>query len=158
MTIGPLASQKQFRRVQEYIRSGLEEGAELVVGGEGQPQGLERGNFVRPTVFAKVTPQMKISREEIFGPVLSVLTYKSAAEAIDMANDSDFGLMAYVSSGNTERAHRVARQLKAGRVLINTLSHDPLAPFGGFKQSGIGREGGVFGLQEFVEPKAIIAE
>jgi aldehyde dehydrogenase (NAD+) len=158
VTIGPLASQKQFKRVQEYIRSGVQEGAELVVGGEGQPQGLERGNFVRPTVFAKVTPQMRISREEIFGPVLSVLTYRSEAEAIDMANDSDFGLMAYVSSGNAERAHRVARQLNAGRVLINTLSHDPLAPFGGFKQSGIGREGGVFGLQEFLEPKAIIAE
>jgi aldehyde dehydrogenase (NAD+) len=158
VTIGPLASRKQYLRVQEYIRSGIEEGAELLVGGEGPPDGLERGNFVRPTVFTEVTPKMKISREEIFGPVLSVLSYKSEAEAVDMANDSDFGLMAYVSSSNAERAHQVARQLQAGRVLINTLSHDPLAPFGGFKQSGMGREGGVFGLQEFLEPKAITTE
>jgi aldehyde dehydrogenase (NAD+) len=158
VTLGPLASQKQYQRVQEYIRSGIEEGAELVVGGEGHPQGLERGNFVKPTVFANVRPEMRISREEIFGPVLSVLTYKSEAAAIEMANDSEFGLIAYVSSGSAERALSVARRLQAGRVLINTLSHDPLAPFGGFKQSGIGREGGIFGLQEFLEPKAIITE
>ncbi len=99
---------------------------------------------------------MKIAREEIFGPVLSILTYRTEDEAIRMANDSEFGLMAYVSSSDSERAGRVARQLDAGRVLINTLSHDPLAPFGGFKQSGIGREGGIFGLREFLEPKAII--
>ena len=97
-----------------------------------------------------------ISREEIFGPVLSILTYKNEAEAIRLANDSEFGLMAYVSSSNPERAGRVARQLQAGRVLINTLNHDPLAPFGGYKQSGIGREGGIYGLKEFLEPKAII--
>ena len=158
VTIGPLASRKQYGRVQEYIRSGIQEGAELVIGGEGHPQGLEHGNFVRPTVFANVKPWMKISREEIFGPVLSILTYKMEAEAIEMANDSEFGLMAYVSSSNPDRANRVARQLQAGRVLINTLNHDPLAPFGGFKQSGIGREGGIFGLREFLEPKAIIGE
>jgi len=158
VTIGPLASRKQYGRVQEYIRSGIQEGAELVIGGEGHPQGLEHGNFVRPTVFANVKPWMKISREEIFGPVLSILTYKTEAEAIEMANDSEFGLMAYVSSSNPDRANRVARQLQAGRVLINTLNHDPLAPFGGFKQSGIGREGGIFGLREFLEPKAIIGE
>src|SRR5437588_9049286 len=156
VTLGPLASVKQYRRLQEYIKSGIEEGAELVVGGEGHPQGLERGNFVKPTVFAKVKPEMKIAREEVFGPVLSILTYKTEAEAIRLANDSDFGLMAYVSSSNPERASRVARQLHAGRVLINTLNHDPLTPFGGFKQSGIGREGGVYGLREFLEPKAII--
>jgi aldehyde dehydrogenase (NAD+) len=158
VTIGPLASRKQYGRVQEYIRSGIQEGAELVIGGEGHPQGLEHGNFVRPTVFANVKPWMKISREEIFGPVLSILTYKMETEAIEMANDSEFGLMAYVSSSNPDRANRVARQLQAGRVLINTLNHDPLAPFGGFKQSGIGREGGIFGLREFLEPKAIIGE
>ncbi|MGH8211529.1 MAG: aldehyde dehydrogenase family protein [Steroidobacteraceae bacterium] len=158
VTIGPAASQKQYNRIQQYIRSGIAEGAELVVGGEGHPQGLERGNFVKPTVFANVKPNMRISREEIFGPVLSILTYKTEAEAIQMANDSDFGLMAYVSSANVERANRVARQLQAGRVLINTLAHDPLTPFGGFKQSGIGREGGVYGLREFLEPKAIISE
>ena len=156
VTIGPLANQKQYQRVQNYIRSGIDEGAELVIGGEGHPQGLERGNFVKPTVFAHVNPSMRIAREEIFGPVLSILTYKTEAEAIELANDSEFGLMAYVSSSNPERAGRVARRLQAGRVLINTLNHDPLAPFGGFKQSGIGREGGVYGLKEFLEPKAII--
>jgi aldehyde dehydrogenase (NAD+) len=158
VTIGPVVSRKQYERVQEYIRSGIAEGAELVIGGPGHPQGLERGNFVRPTVFAGVDPDMKISREEIFGPVLSVLTYRTEAQAIEMANDSAYGLMAYVSSSDPQRALRVARSLDAGRVLINTLSHDPLAPFGGFKQSGIGREGGVFGLKEFLEPKAIITE
>jgi len=156
VTIGPLASRRQYGRVQDYIRAGIAEGAELVIGGEGHPPGLERGNFVKPTVFANVTPQMKIAREEIFGPVLSILTYRTEDEAIRMANDSEFGLIAYVSSSDSERAGRVARQLDAGRVLINTLSHDPLAPFGGFKQSGIGREGGIFGLREFLEPKAII--
>jgi len=109
-------------------------------------------------MFANVKHEMKIAREEIFGPVLSILTYKTEAEAIQMANDSDYGLMAYVSSSDVQRANRVARQLQAGRVLINTLSHDPLTPFGGFKQSGIGREGGIFGLKEFLEPKAIISE
>lgn len=156
VTMGPLVSQKQYQRVQGYIRSGIEEGAEVVIGGEGHPEGLERGNFVKPTVFANVKPGMKIAREEIFGPVLSILTYKTEVEAIRMANDSEFGLVAYVSSSNPERASRVARQLQAGRVLINTLNHDPLTPFGGYKQSGIGREGGVYGLKEFLEPKAII--
>src|SRR6202789_1461716 len=156
VTIGPLANQKQYQRVQGYISSGIDEGAELVIGGEGHPQGLERGNFVKPTVFAHVNPGMRIAREEIFGPVLSILTYKTEAEAIHLANDSEFGLMAYVSSTNPERASRVARQLQAGRVLINTLNHDPLTPFGGYKQSGIGREGGIYGLREFLEPKAII--
>jgi aldehyde dehydrogenase (NAD+) len=158
VTIGPVASQKQYDRIQKYIRSGIEEGAELIAGGEGHPAGLEQGNFVKPTVFANVKPDMKIAKEEIFGPVLSILTYTTEAEVIQMANDSEYGLMAYVSSANVERAKRVARQLQAGRVLINTLSHDPLAPFGGFKQSGIGREGGVFGLREFLEPKAVIGE
>jgi aldehyde dehydrogenase (NAD+) len=156
VTMGPLVSQKQYQRVQSYIRLGIDEGAEVVIGGEGRPQGLERGNFVKPTVFANVKPEMKIAREEIFGPVLSILTYKAEADAVRMANDSQFGLMAYVSSSNPERGSRVARQLQAGRVLINTLNHDPLAPFGGYKQSGIGREGGVYGLKEYLEPKAII--
>ena len=157
VTLGPLASVKQYNRVQEYIRSGIDEGAELVIGGEGHPAGLEDGNFVKPTVFANVTRDMRIAREEIFGPVLSILTYKTEDEAIEIANDTDFGLIAYISSADTERANRVARQIAAGRVLINTLSHDPLAPFGGYKQSGIGREGGIFGLEEFLEPKAIIS-
>ena len=156
VTIGPLASVKQYKRVQEYIQSGIAEGAELIVGGEGHPPGLEAGNFIKPTVFAKVTPNMRIAKEEIFGPVLSILTYRTEAEAVAMANDTEFGLIAYVSSANRERANRVARKLAAGRVLINTLSHDPFAPFGGFKQSGMGREGGIFGLHEYLEAKAII--
>src|SRR5271156_961538 len=157
VTLGPLASIKQYKRVQEYIQSGIEEGAELVIGGEGHPSGLEDGNFVKPTVFANVTRDMRIAKEEIFGPVLSILTYKTEAEAIELANDTDFGLIAYVSSAEPERANRVARKLAAGRILINTIGHDPFAPFGGFKQSGIGREGGIFGLQEYLEPKAIIS-
>ena len=157
VTLGPLASRKQYARVQEYIKAGIQEGAELVIGGEGHPEGLEAGNFVKPTVFAHVTREMRIAKEEIFGPVLSILTFKTEAEAIAIANDTDFGLIAYISSGDTERANRVARRIAAGRILINTLSHDPLAPFGGFKQSGIGREGGIFGLAQFLEPKAIIS-
>ncbi|MDX6528138.1 MAG: aldehyde dehydrogenase [Blastocatellia bacterium] len=157
VSLGPLASVKQYKRVQEYINSGIEEGAELVIGGEGHPRGLESGNFVKPTVFANVTRDMRIAREEIFGPVLSILTYKTEAEAIEIANDTEFGLIAYVSSADPERANRVARKLAAGRVLINTIGHDPFAPFGGFKQSGIGREGGIFGLEEYLEPKAIIS-
>src|SRR3984885_2249961 len=156
VTLGPLASTKQYKRVQEYIKSGIEEGAELVIGGGGHSPVAEGGNFVKPTVFAKVTREMRIAKEEIFGPVLSILTYKTEAEAIEIANDTEFGLIAYVSSADPERATRVARKLAAGRVLINPLSHDPFAPFGGFKQSGIGREGGIFGLQEYLEPKAII--
>jgi len=130
--------------------------AELVIGGEGHPAGLESGNFVKPTVFANVTGDMRIAKEEIFGPVLSILTYKTEAEAVEMANDTEFGLIAYISSTDPERANRVARKIAAGRVLINTVSHDPFAPFGGFKQSGIGRRAGYNGLEEYLEPKAII--
>ena len=151
-----MASVKQYERVQAYIKSGIDAGATLIVGGEGKPKGLEVGNFVKPTVFANVSPDMQISREEIFGPVLSILTYKTEEEAIKLANDTIYGLLAYVSSSNIERAKNVASKIEAGRVLINVLSHDPLAPFGGFKQSGVGREGGVFGLEEYLEPKAII--
>lgn len=156
-TIGPVVSKKQFDNVQQYIKSGLQEGAELLTGGEGHPKGLENGNFVKPTVFTNVTSNMRIAREEIFGPVLSVLTYATEQEAIAIANDTKYGLMAYVSSTDLKRAEQVASQLVAGRVLINTLNHDPFVPFGGFKESGIGREGGIYGLQEFLEPKAIIS-
>jgi len=155
-SIGPLANQKQYDRVQGYIKSAEEEGAELLIGGEGHPDGLNEGFFVKPTAFAGVTKNMRIAREEVFGPVLSIMTYKTEQEAIEMANDTIYGLLAYVSSSDIERARKVASQINAGRVLINTLSHDPLAPFGGFKQSGIGREGGVLGLEEYLEPKAII--
>lgn len=154
--IGPLVTQKQYERVQHYIRTGIAEGAELIAGGEGNPPGFERGNFVRPTVFANVTNDMTIAREEIFGPVLSILTYRTEEEAIAIANDTIYGLHAYVSSADVARAERVASQLVAGRVFINGLYDEPVAPFGGFKQSGIGREFGTYGLEAYLEPKAIL--
>ena len=156
VVIGPLASVKQYNRVQQYIKSGITEGAELVIGGEGPPEGLESGNFVKPTVFAGVTREMKIYKEEIFGPVLSIIPYETEEEAIEIANDTEYGLNAYISSGDMEHAQSVGAQIKAGRVLINCIAHDPLAPFGGFKQSGFGREGGILGFKEFLEPKAYI--
>lgn len=155
-TLGPVASKKQFDRIQEYINIGVKEGAKLLIGGPGKPAGLEDGFFVKPTVFTNVTNDMRIAAEEIFGPVLSVITYKTEEEAIAIANDTIYGLLAYISSSDIARANRVASAIDAGRVLINTLSHDPLAPFGGFKESGTGREGGTYGLEEFLEPKAII--
>jgi len=154
--IGPLANSNQFARVQHYIRLGIQEGATLVAGGEGRPEGLEQGYFAKPTVFANVHSDMAIAREEIFGPVLSVLTYDCDEEAIEIANDTLYGLQAYVHSSNPARAKAVAVQLQAGRVLINCLLHDPLAPFGGFKQSGIGREYGLLGLESYLEPKTLI--
>jgi aldehyde dehydrogenase (NAD+) len=154
--IGPMVTLKQYERVQRYIRSGVAEGAELVTGGEGHPPGLEDGYFVKPTVFANVTMDMTIAKEEIFGPVLSVLTYKTEAEAIQIANDTVYGLQAYVSSSDLPRANRVAAQIVAGRVFINGLYEEPEAPFGGFKQSGMGREFGTYGLEEYLEPKAIM--
>ncbi|WP_176593708.1 aldehyde dehydrogenase family protein [Sphingobium sp. EM0848] len=155
--IGPMVSQKQWERVQTYIRLGQEEGATLLAGGEGRPDHLDRGWFVRPTVFANVTNQMRIAREEIFGPVLCVIPYRDEEEAIAIANDTDYGLAAYVQSSDRERAKRVAARIDAGRVTINSAPHEPFAPFGGFKQSGIGREFGTYGLDAFLEPRAIIA-
>jgi aldehyde dehydrogenase (NAD+) len=154
--IGPMVSQKQWDRVQSYIRLGQEEGATLLVGGEGRPEGLNQGWFVRPTIFTNVTNQMRIAREEIFGPVLCVIPYRDEAEAIEIANDTSYGLSSYVLSSNLYRAKRVASQLEAGRVVINGAPHEPLAPFGGLKQSGIGREYGLFGLESFLEPRAIL--
>jgi len=154
--IGPMVSVKQWERVQGYIRKGIEGGATLLAGGLGRPEGLEAGYFVRPTVFADVTNDMTIAREEIFGPVLSVIAYRTEAEAIEIANDTPYGLQAYVLSADPERARGVAAQLAAGRVLINGLYHEPLAPFGGFKQSGLGREMGVFGLEAHMEPKTVL--
>ena len=158
VTQGPLVTQKQFDRVQHYISVGIEEGAELVTGGLGKPAGLEAGYFVKPTVFAGVTPAMTIAKDEIFGPVLSILTYETEEEAIAIANDTPYGLHAYVSSTDLAHAQRVADQLVAGRVHINGIHDDLLAPFGGFKQSGIGREFGPYGLEAFLEPKAILGE
>jgi aldehyde dehydrogenase (NAD+) len=157
-TVGPMVSKKQYERVQHYIQLGMEGGAEVLIGGIGHPEGLEAGNFVKPTVFVNVTNDMTIAQEEIFGPVISMLTYKTDEEAIAIANDTVYGLHAFVSGTDLERANRVASQIDAGRVLINFLGHDPLAPFGGFKQSGIGREYGVFGFDAYVEPKALLGD
>ena len=155
--IGPMVSRKQFDRVQSYIRLGREEGAEILAGGEGRPEGLERGWFVRPTILTNVTNDMRIAREEIFGPVLVVIPYKDEEDAIRIANDTDYGLQAYVHSADIEHARRIADRLESGRVVINGAPHEPLAPFGGFKQSGIGREYGVFGLETMLEPRAILS-
>ena len=156
VNVGPMVSQKQWERVQGYIRKGIEEGATLLEGGTGLPQGLERGWFVRPTVFGNVRNDMAIARDEIFGPVLSIISYRDDAEAIAIANDTPYGLHAYVFGGDLERANRVASEIVAGRVFVNGLYDEPEVPFGGFKQSGIGREFGVFGLEAYLEPKATI--
>lgn len=154
--VGPMVSAKQFDRVQDYIRTGLEEGAVLLAGGPGKPEGLEDGNFVKATIFTHVKNDMRIAQEEIFGPVLSIITYRTEEEAIAIANDTTYGLGAYIGSTDLQRANRVAEQLEAGRVIINEFKHDPLTPFGGFKQSGIGREYGIYGLETYLEPKAIL--
>jgi aldehyde dehydrogenase (NAD+) len=156
IAVGPMVSQKQCDRVQSYIRKGIEEGAEVLVGGEGHPQGLEAGYFVKPTVFVNVTNDMSIAREEIFGPVLSVIAYDSEDEAILIANDSRYGLHAAVIGTDLQRARRVASQLRAGRVAINGMTDDPQAPWGGFKYSGVGREYGRYGIEAFLETRAIL--
>lgn len=155
--VGPVVSKKQWDRVQSYIRLGQEEGATLLVGGEGLPEGETRGWFIRPTVFTNVRNDMRIAREEIFGPVLSIIPYETEEQAIEIANDSDYGLHAYVAAGDRDRGRRVAAQLVAGRVLLNGAEMEPRAPFGGFKQSGIGRENGIFGLEAHLEPKAVMS-
>jgi aldehyde dehydrogenase (NAD+) len=154
--IGPMVSQKQYDQVQSYIRKGIEEGAEVLVGGEGHPAGFEAGYFVKPTVFVNVKNDMKIAQEEIFGPVLSVIAYDSEEEAIRIANDSKYGLHAAVIGTDLERARRVAAQIRAGRVVINNMTDDPQAPWGGFKFSGVGREYGRYGIGAFLEPKAVL--
>lgn len=154
--IGPMVSARQWERVQRYIHIGLSEGAEVVTGGPGKPEGLDDGFFVRPTVFAKVTSKMTIAQEEIFGPVLSILTYRNEDEAVAIANDTVYGLQAYVLSSDVASARAFAGRLVSGRVLINGLPYEPLAPFGGFRMSGIGREFGVFGLEAHLEPKSVL--
>jgi aldehyde dehydrogenase (NAD+) len=156
IAVGPMVSQKQYDRVQGHIRKGIEEGAEVLVGGEGRPQGLERGFFVKPTVFVNVTNDMTIAQEEIFGPVLSVIAYDSEDEAVRIANDSKYGLHAAVLGTDVDRARRVASQLRAGRVVINGMTDDPQAPWGGFKYSGVGREYGRYGIEAFLEARAIL--
>ncbi len=140
-TIGPMVSRKQWQRVQDYIRLGQQEGARLLIGGEGRPPGMEKGWCVKPTVFSDVHNQMRIAREEIFGPVLVLISWQGQAQAIAIANDTTYGLSALVLSGDRQRAQEVALAIESGRVLVNTLEHEPQAPFGGFKQSGLGRMG-----------------
>lgn len=154
--VGPMVSQNQYERVQSYIRKGIEEGAEVLVGGEGHPAGFEAGYFVKPTVFVNVKNDMAIAQEEIFGPVLCVITYDSEDEAIRIANDSKYGLHAAVIGADLQRARRVASQIRAGRVAINGMTDDPQAPWGGFKYSGFGREYGQYGIEAFLETRAIL--
>ena len=155
-TIGPVVSETQFKKIQGLIEAGIKEGAELVAGGPGLPEGLTRGYFVRPTVFANVNNQMTIAREEIFGPVLAILPYDSEEEAVRIANDTPYGLSGYVQSGDQAHAVKVAARLRTGNVHINGAGADFAAPFGGYKQSGNGREWGEHGFEEFLEVKAIL--
>jgi aldehyde dehydrogenase (NAD+) len=156
VTLGPVASEAQFRKIQRLIESGIAEGATLVAGGPGRPEGVNRGYYVRPTVFANVKPEMTISREEIFGPVLSILPYETEEQAVRLANDTVYGLSGYVQSADLDHARRVAAQLRTGNVHLNGAGPDFAAPFGGYKQSGNGREWGVFGLEDYLEIKAVM--
>ena len=153
--IGPVVSSIQWEKIQALIKKGIEEGATLVAGGPGRPEGVEKGYYVRPTVFANVTNDMTIAREEIFGPVISILGFKDEDEAVKIANDTPYGLAGYVSAGTVERARGVARRIRAGNVNLNGVPNERTAPFGGYKQSGNGREWGKFGLEEYLEVKAI---
>ncbi|NMO51832.1 aldehyde dehydrogenase family protein [Actinoplanes sp. TBRC 11911] len=154
--VGPMVTRAHYERVQAYIQRGLDEGATLLVGGQGKVPGLASGNYARPTVFVDVKPDMTIAQEEIFGPVLAVIPYAGDAEAVDIANGTDYGLVAYVA-GPPSHASVVASQIRAGRVVINEPVSDQDAPFGGFKQSGIGREFGRFGIEEYLEYSAVFS-
>lgn len=154
--LGPVVTRVQFEKIQRFIQIGIDEGATLVAGGTGRPEGLDSGYYVKPTVFGDVRNEMTLSREEIFGPVLSILPYRTEQEAIDNANDSIYGLAAYVSSANLEHARKVAMELRAGYVNVNYPDWDMYAPFGGYKQSGNGREYADWGIHEFLETKAIV--
>jgi aldehyde dehydrogenase (NAD+) len=153
--LGPLVAERQRDRVENYIRSGIDQGAKVAYGG-GRPKDLPRGWYVQPTVFVNVDNSMTIAREEIFGPVLCVITYETDEDAIRIANDTNFGLHAFVSGTDIERARRVASQILAGRVAINGMLYDQRAPFGRFKHWGVGREFGTFGIEAFLEPRAIL--
>jgi aldehyde dehydrogenase (NAD+) len=153
--IGPVVSEAQFDKIQGLIDVGIKEGARLVAGGLGRPEGFNRGYFVRPTVFADVSNDMRIAQEEVFGPVLTMIPFDSEEDAIAIANDTPYGLSSYIQTGDEEKAHRVARRLRAGMVQINGASRGSGSPFGGYKQSGLGREGGKWGLEDFLEVKAV---
>jgi aldehyde dehydrogenase (NAD+) len=154
--LGPVVSQVQFDKIQALIQSGIDEGADLVAGGPGRPDGLTRGYYVRPTVFANVSHDMRIAREEIFGPVISIMPYESEEEAITKANDTVYGLAAYIQSEDLEHARRVAARMRAGTIYINAPPSDIAAPFGGYKQSGNGREWSEWGLDDFLEIKGVV--
>src|SRR5688572_24627623 len=156
VTMGPVSNRTQFEKIQKLLQKGVEEGATVVIGGPGRPNGLDKGYFVRPTVFANVNNTMTIAREEIFGPVLVMIPYRDEEEAIRIANDTVYGLSGYVYSGNIDNARRIARRLRTGMVHINGAPTDVNAPFGGYKQSGNGREWGREGLKEFLETKAVM--
>ncbi|EHJ07245.1 aldehyde dehydrogenase family protein [Staphylococcus simiae] len=153
--VGPIISKKQFDQVQSYIDKGIQEGAELFYGGPGKPEGLEKGYFARPTIFINVDNHMTIAQEEIFGPVMSVITYNDVDEAIEIANDTKYGLAGYVIGNDQETLRKVARSIEAGTVEINEAGRKPDLPFGGYKQSGLGREWGDYGIEEFLEVKSI---
>jgi aldehyde dehydrogenase (NAD+) len=155
-TMGPVVNRAQFDRIQSYIEKGVQEGARLIFGGPGRPDRLDRGYFIRPTVFADVTPDMTIAQEEIFGPVLSVITYRDIEEAIQIANGTCYGLGGYIFAGDLQEARKVGERLQAGRIFLNGAPSNNVAPMGGYKQSGNGREMGVFGLEEYLEVKAMI--
>jgi len=154
--MGPVVSEVQFKKIQDLIQAGIDEGATLVTGGTGRPEGLNRGYYVRPTVFANVTPDMRIAKEEIFGPVLSILTYRSEDEVVAEANNTVYGLASYIQSADRKRAQAMARKMRSGNVYINYPAGDMGAPFGGYKQSGNGREWGKWGLEEFLEIKGVV--
>jgi len=153
--IGPVVSETQFNKIQTLIKKGIDEGAKLVAGGVGKPDGLEKGYFVKPTVFADVNNQMEIARTEIFGPVLSIMPFETEDEAISIANDTPYGLTNYIQPQDQKKANRVARKLRSGMVDVNGAGIAVDAPFGGYKHSGIGREAGVQGLEEFLEVKTV---
>ena len=153
---GPIViSETQFNKIQTLIQKGIDEGAKLVAGGTGKPEGMNDGYYVKPTVFADVNNQMEIARTEIFGPVLSVIPFETEEEAIEIANDTDYGLTNYIQSQDSEKIRRLARKLRSGMVDVNGAGIAVDAPFGGFKHSGIGREAGEHGLEEFLEVKAV---
>jgi len=153
--IGPVVSETQFNKIQTLIKKGLDEGAKLVAGGVGKPDGLEKGYFVKPTVFADVNNQMDIARTEIFGPVLSIMPFETEEDAISIANDTPYGLTNYIQTQDQKKANRVARKLRSGMVDVNGAGIAVDAPFGGYKHSGIGREAGAQGLEEFLEVKTV---